>query len=60
MATTRDTDAGSDPARSGEKLPGLRLDAQLVAFLRSLTDARSRDLSALVPERVPSGLPIED
>jgi cytochrome c peroxidase len=33
---------------------------QLVAFLRSLTDARSRDLSDLVPGRVPSGLPVGD
>jgi len=32
----------------------------LVAFLGSLTDPSSRDLSRLVPERVPSGLPVED
>lgn len=32
--------------------------ADLIAFLESLTDAR--DLEALVPERVPSGLPVED
>ena len=31
---------------------------ELVAFLASLTDAR--DLQALVPERVPSGLPVAD
>jgi cytochrome c peroxidase len=30
----------------------------LVAFLRSLTDPAARDLSALVPARVPSGLPV--
>ncbi len=29
----------------------------LVSFLRALTDPSSRDMSALVPERVPSGLP---
>jgi cytochrome c peroxidase len=34
--------------------------AQLVAFLKSLTDPRSRNLESLVPERVPSGLPVED
>jgi cytochrome c peroxidase len=34
--------------------------AQLVAFLRSLTDPRSRDLVHLVPHRVPSGLPVKD
>ena len=32
----------------------------LVAFLRCLTDERSRDLGHLVPERVPSGLPVTD
>jgi cytochrome c peroxidase len=34
--------------------------ADLVAFLKSLTDPAARDLSALVPARVPSGLPIQD
>jgi cytochrome c peroxidase len=32
---------------------------ELVAFLRSLTDPAARDLSSLVPQSVPSGLPIE-
>jgi cytochrome c peroxidase len=31
---------------------------ELVAFLKSLTDPAARDLSALVPARVPSGLPV--
>ena len=31
----------------------------LVAFLRSLTDPAARDLSSLVPQSVPSGLPVE-
>ena len=31
----------------------------LVAFLHSLTDPAARDLGALVPERVPSGLPVD-
>jgi len=30
----------------------------LVAFLQSLTDPSARDLSALIPARVPSGLPV--
>ena len=30
----------------------------LVAFLKSLTDPSARDLSAIVPARVPSGLPV--
>lgn len=34
--------------------------ADLIAFLRSLTDAASLDLSHLVPGRVPSGLPVAD
>jgi cytochrome c peroxidase len=33
--------------------------ADLVAFLKSLTDPAARDLSALVPDRVPSGLPVD-
>jgi cytochrome c peroxidase len=32
--------------------------ADLVAFLKSLTDPSARDLSALVPTTVPSGLPV--
>ncbi len=31
---------------------------ELVAFLRAMTDPRARDLRALVPESVPSGLPV--
>jgi len=31
---------------------------ELEAFLRALTDPAARDLSALVPARVPSGLPV--
>jgi cytochrome c peroxidase len=34
--------------------------AELVAFLKSLTDPAARDLSALVPARVPSGLPVPE
>jgi cytochrome c peroxidase len=34
--------------------------ADLVAFLGCLTDPSSDDLAELVPERVPSGLPVED
>lgn len=34
--------------------------ANLTAFLKSLTDPRSRDLTDLIPDRVPSGLPIDD
>lgn len=33
--------------------------ADLLAFLKSLTDPAARDLRALVPLRVPSGLPVE-
>lgn len=34
--------------------------SDLIAFLCSLTDPAARDLSSLVPESVPSGLPVED
>jgi cytochrome c peroxidase len=33
---------------------------QLVAFLKSLTDPSARDMSAVVPASVPSGLPVRD
>ena len=59
---------GSDKLRgriaAANELAPQQLDdeqiADLVAFLESLTDPRSRDLSNLVPTRVPSGLPVED
>jgi cytochrome c peroxidase len=34
--------------------------SDLVAFLKSLTDPAARDLQALVPPSVPSGLPVPD
>jgi cytochrome c peroxidase len=33
---------------------------QIVAFLKSLTDPAARNLSAVVPARVPSGLPVRE
>jgi len=33
--------------------------ANLVAFLRSLTDEAARDLTHTIPDRVPSGLPVD-
>ena len=33
--------------------------ADLLAFLESLTDPSSRDLSDVIPDRVPSGLPVD-
>jgi cytochrome c peroxidase len=33
--------------------------ADLVAFLRALTDEQARDLSAFIPDSVPSGLPLD-
>lgn len=44
--------------------PGVRLtpaeQADLVAFLKSLTDPTARDLSSAIPASVPSGLPVRD
>ena len=34
--------------------------AQLVAFLKSLTDPSARDMKAAIPASVPSGLPVKD
>ena len=46
------------------ELPSIELAqeevSELVAFLKSLTDPRATDLSYLIPEQVPSGLPVED
>ena len=33
---------------------------ELVAFLKSLTDPAARDLTSLIPARVPSGLPVQE
>ncbi len=63
-----DTDVVRIDARARAISPlvrdGVRLNAtevgQLVAFLRTLTDTTALDLSAAEPERVPSGLPIDD
>ncbi|MEO1679998.1 MAG: cytochrome c peroxidase [Pseudomonadota bacterium] len=34
--------------------------AEIVAFLKALTDPRSRTMEHLIPDRVPSGLPVAD
>src|SRR5205809_1735520 len=34
--------------------------SELVAFLKSLTDPAARDLTSLIPARVPSGLPVQE
>lgn len=41
-------------------VPNLLEHQDLVAFLKSLTDPSARDMSALIPASVPSGLPIQD
>ena len=38
----------------------IRNVSSIVRFLKTLTDDASRDMSHLVPESVPSGLPVED
>ena len=35
-------------------------ERELLAFLRALTDPAARDLSAIAPARVPSGLPVNE
>jgi cytochrome c peroxidase len=60
------TIAAVSAATSGAPLPapGALADsdkvADIVAFLKSLTDPSARNLSSLVPASVPSGLPIAD
>jgi cytochrome c peroxidase len=33
---------------------------QIIAFLKSLTDPSARDMKAVIPASVPSGLPVKD
>lgn len=50
-------------ARANELAPVALTDEEvgdLMAFLLNLTDPASRDLSGVIPERVPSGLPVTD
>lgn len=65
----RDTWVQETPAlrqaiSQANELPAVALDdgevEDLLAFLGSLTDPRSRDQSDLIPETVPSGLPVPD
>ncbi len=57
-----------EPEKQGDTVDprlaqGLPLDdqdvADLVAFLHALTDPRAQDLSDLIPQELPSGLPVE-
>jgi len=49
---------------AANELPAVELSdaavADLLSFLKALTDPRSRNPAGLVPESVPSGLPVED
>ena len=65
----RDAWVQANPGLRGQIAAANQLDAvsltdgevsDLLAFLESLTDPSSRDLEALVPESVPSGLPVAD
>ncbi len=65
----RDFWVQGDPTLRGRiaqanELPAVQLSdaevADLLAFLGALTDPASRDLRDVIPERVPSGLPVED
>jgi cytochrome c peroxidase len=49
---------GVDPLLAHVKLQEAAID-DLVAFLHSLTDDRQRDMSALIPASVPSGLEVD-
>jgi cytochrome c peroxidase len=50
--------ATRDTILNGVVLPALTVD-QLTAFMSALTDPRARHLERTVPNRVPSGLPID-
>jgi cytochrome c peroxidase len=52
VLTTRDT------LLQGVVFPASTID-EVTEFMRALTDPAARDLSAVVPSRVPSGLPID-
>ncbi len=58
----RNDDLRSRIAAANELKPAAvdeRAIDDLVAFLKSLTDPASRDLTHLIPDRVPSGLPVD-
>lgn len=50
--------AHRDTLLKGVVIPDSTID-RLTTFMGALTDPRARDLRSLVPERVPSGLPID-
>jgi cytochrome c peroxidase len=50
--------ASRDTLLRGVVLPASTID-EVTEFLRALTDPAARDLSAVVPPRVPSGLPVD-
>jgi cytochrome c peroxidase len=50
--------ANRDTLLKGVVIPDSTID-RLTTFMGALTDPRARDLRHLVPERVPSGLPID-
>lgn len=53
-----DVMANRDPLLRDLRMAETELD-RIVAFLTALTDPAARDLSWLVPDRVPSGLPVD-
>jgi cytochrome c peroxidase len=52
--------AAADPRLRFQQRMTPAEQAQLVAFLKSLTDPAARDLASVIPASVPSGLPVRD
>jgi cytochrome c peroxidase len=58
LATAEDILATRDTLLNGVAFPGEVID-EVTAFMTALTDPAARNLSHVVPARVPSGLPID-
>lgn len=59
LATTEAILATRDPLLEGVVFTPQQVD-EVTEFMKALTDPAARNLSRLTPQRVPSGLPVED
>jgi len=57
LLNTSDILAQRDPLLEGVVIPSELVD-KLMSYMSALTDDDARNLGHLVPERVPSGLPV--
>ena len=58
LANVEDILATRDPLLDGVVFDDVTID-EVTEFMKALTDPAARDLSAIVPASVPSGLPVD-